>query len=70
MKISGIVFLAAALGLSATAALAAEIIDCKVVSARKDTLILDCGRKAVNLKPGETVKIRSISKKRAPLMGC
>ncbi|MDD3620408.1 MAG: hypothetical protein PHX57_13535, partial [Desulfobulbaceae bacterium] len=62
--------LAAVLGLFATAALAAEIIDCKVVSARKDTLVLDCGRKAALLEPGETVKIRSMSKRRAPLMGC
>lgn len=70
MKIRVIFLLTAAACVFTAVAVKAKVIDCKVVSARKDTLVLDCGKKAGNMEPGDTVKVRSLSRKRPPLMGC
>ena len=70
MKTLGIATLAAAIGLSAAVAVHAKIIDCKVLSVEKDTVVLDCGDKAANLTAGGKVKVRSTSGRRVPLMGC
>lgn len=72
MKTFGAATLAAAISLLITAAVHAKIIDCKVVSVKKDTdtVILDCGSKAAELKAGAKIKIRSTSVRRVPLMGC
>lgn len=70
MKTGGIFLLAVTACLVIAVAVQAKVIDCTVVSAQKDTVVLDCGNKAGNLETGNKVKVRSISRKRAPLMGC
>lgn len=70
MKISSIIFLTATMAVFSVVAVRSEIINCKVVSARKDKVVIDCGSKAATLKPGDTVKVRYTSRRLAPLMGC
>ena len=70
MKIFGVVLSMVVTGVFSAVAVHGEVIDCKVVSARKNTFVFDCGSKAATLKPGDNVKVRFTPKRREPLMGC
>lgn len=70
LKRLGVISLTVAAALMTAVAIHAKIIDCKVVSVQKDTVVLDCGGKAANLTAGDRVKVRSSGVRRVPLMGC